>query len=416
MVQGLKFSETIQPAYGLHPYQRQVLRDTLKALVPGAVATPFDSLRVIVHMPTGAGKTRVGAHAVCSLLNHCPDDYLAVWLAATEELCSQAADEMSRAWSFLGRRDVRLYRFWGESNLDLRSVSGGFLVASLGKIRATIDRDTSFLASFGRRVACVVFDEAHQAVAPTYRYVTERLVAHRPPLLGLTATPGRGWGLGDDAQELGEMFGYNRVSIDHAGHGNPVSYLMANEFLAVPRFRQIDFGSDVVDSSAGGEFSDGVLDALGQDTARNEHIATVVDEQLSRVGRVIVFCPSVASATVCRDMLLVKGRRAAVVTATTTDEDRRKVISGFRAGDGEPMALLNFGVLTAGFDAPSTKCVVIARPTKSVVLYSQMAGRALRGPRSGGNRRCTIFTVVDTGLPGFRSVADAFCNWEELWS
>ncbi len=416
MVRRSEYAETVRPAYGLHPYQRQVLRDILNDLVPKVDASAFDDPRVIVHMPTGAGKTRVGAHAVCHLLNACPDDYVAVWLAASEELCGQAADELYRAWGYLGRRDARVYRFWGGSNIDLNSASGGFLVASLGKVRAAIDRDPRFLAALGRRIACVVFDEAHQAVAPTYQYVTDRLVAHRPPLMGLTATPGRGWGLGDADLRLGEMFAYNRVSIDHAGHGNPVSYLMANGFLAVPRFRQIDFSSDVADSSTGAEFSDAMLDALGQDNARNERIVSIVDDQLSRAGRVIVFCPSVSSSRTCGDMLVAMGHRVAVITAGTADEDRRQAIADFRSKDVGPMALLNFAVLTAGFDAPSTRCVVIARPTKSVVLYSQMAGRALRGPKSGGNRRATIFTVVDTGLPGFRSVADAFSNWEELWS
>ena len=79
------------------------------------------------------------------------------------------------------------------------------------------------------------------------------------------------------------------------------------------------------------------------------------------------------------------------------------------------MAVVNYGVLTAGFDAPRTSCVVIGRPTTSLVLYSQMVGRALRGPKSGGNRTCQIYTVADTSLPGFRSVATGFQNWEELW-
>ena len=89
---------------------------------------------------------------------------------------------------------------------------------------------------------------------------------------------------------------------------------------------------------------------------------------------------------------------------------------GISPTGGDGMALFNFGVLTTGFDAPTTRGVVIARPTRSVVLYSQMVGRGLRGLRSGGNRNAWIYTVVDTSLPGFRSVADAFGNWEELWS
>lgn len=58
---------------------------------------------------------------------------------------------------------------------------------------------------------------------------------------------------------------------------------------------------------------------------------------------------------------------------------------------------------------------MIARPTKSLVLYSQMVGRAIRGPAAGGNATAEIVTVVDTDLPGFGSVADAFVNWEDVW-
>ncbi len=80
------------------------------------------------------------------------------------------------------------------------------------------------------------------------------------------------------------------------------------------------------------------------------------------------------------------------------------------------MVVFNYGVLTAGFDAPRTRCVIIARPTTSLVLYSQMAGRAMRGPRVGGNSKADILTVADTSLQGYASVTDAFTNWEELWS
>ena len=77
--------------------------------------------------------------------------------------------------------------------------------------------------------------------------------------------------------------------------------------------------------------------------------------------------------------------------------------------------LINYGVLTAGFDAPKTNVAIIARPTTSLVLYSQMVGRAIRGTRAGGNDKSTIFTVVDN-LPGFRDVSQAFLNWEDVWA
>ena len=54
---------------------------------------------------------------------------------------------------------------------------------------------------------------------------------------------------------------------------------------------------------------------------------------------------------------------------------------------------------------------MIARPTKSLVLYSQMVGRATRGPKAGGNKEAEIVTVIDQHLPGFDSVVAAFKNW-----
>ena len=44
-----------------------------------------------------------------------------------------------------------------------------------------------------------------------------------------------------------------------------------------------------------------------------------------------------------------------------------------------------------------------------------MVGRAIRGPKAGGNERAEIVTVVDTALPGFGDVAEAFNNWEDVW-
>ena len=135
-----------------------------------------------------------------------------------------------------------------------------------------------------------------------------------------------------------------------------------------------------------------------------------------RHPRTIVFCPSVESAITCNDLLRARGVGSYVITANTSAEDRRTVVDTFKGDDSQHKVMLNYGVLTAGFDAPRTRCVIIAPPTTSLVLYSQMVGRAMRGPRAGGNPRAEIYTVADTNLPGFGSVTDAFTNWEELWS
>jgi len=103
------------------------------------------------------------------------------------------------------------------------------------------------------------------------------------------------------------------------------------------------------------------------------------------------------------------------VTGETPGPERARVISEFKEADDEIRIIVNYGVLTTGFDAPQTSAALIARPTKSLVLFSQMVGRATRGPRAGGNKTAEVATVVDTRLPGFCNMADAFTNWEDVW-
>jgi len=94
---------------------------------------------------------------------------------------------------------------------------------------------------------------------------------------------------------------------------------------------------------------------------------------------------------------------------------REAAIRRYKGNAPHPIVMCNFGVLTTGFDAPGTSAAVIARPTRSLVLYSQMVGRATRGPKARGNATAEIVTVVDPHLPGFGDVAEAFKNWEDVW-
>ena len=403
---------TVSPKFPLYSYQRQVLADIVRAL-----SSP--ERRAVAHLPTGAGKTRIAAHTACHLLNEKDtNDSLVIWLAATEELCEQAAAQLSEAWTHLGQRDACIHRHWGNRSLDLRRLPSGFLVTGLAKLRSAAFQDNTLLAHLAHRAAAIIFDEAHQAVAKTYSFITEQLCSVRPPLLGLTATPGRSANLTEDDYRLASMFNHNKVSIDPRGHDNPVTYLIQNRYLADPRFVPVSFESDatIADPQPGMDYSTDDLDSLGRNRERTLKIAELAKAAAARHPRTIVFCPSVESALECNKLLREKGIVTNVITANTPSEDRRAIIDFFRSDSREHIALFNYGVLTAGFDAPRTRCVIIARPTTSLVLYSQMAGRAMRGPRAGGNSKAEILTVADTNLPGFGSVTDAFTNWEELWS
>ena len=406
-----------RPHYPLHPYQRQVLYDLLEFLMPARRPISGPGPRAIAHMPTGAGKTRLACHAACHLLNQRDSEgKILIWMAASEELCDQAAEGLTEAWAHLGNRAIRVQRFWGNATeLDYEP---GILVTGLAKLYAASKANRELLFALASRTAAVVFDEAHQAIADTYQFVIRQLLTREPPLLGLTATPGRKALLGDEDDRLADLFSFNKVTIAPQGYPDPVTYLISQGYLADPRFTPVNLQStvQVKPQSMTGDYTENALRNIGDDPVWRDEIVRVTSRAMQNHRRVIVFCPSVESAQDCTATLERQGVRVANVIGTTPPAQRRSIIDAFRTDDRQPMALLNYGVLTAGFDAPRTSCVVIARPTTSLVLYSQMAGRAMRGPLSGGNRRCQIYTVVDTQLPGFGSVAQAFQHWEELWS
>ena len=410
-------SHFLAPRYPLHDYQRQVLYDTLDALNVYD-QTRVGERRVVAHLPTGAGKTRIACHAAACLMNQrSSEGKVVVWLASSEELCEQAAESLELAWSQLGNRDVSIHKYWGSHSTALDYLEEGFLVAGLPKLWHAVSRASGALAPLANDTAAVVFDEAHQAIAPTYADITERLLVSGPPLIGLTATPGRSHEVGEEDRKLSEMFNHKKVSIDPQGHDSAVTYLIRHDFLAEPEFVPIysDLGIEVRDPASPSDYSLGDLAAIGKDEQRRELVASLVQEAVIRHRRTIVFCPSVANAIGSAEELHTPSLRTEAIVASTPSDERKKIIDDFRSAEGGPMVLFNYGVLTAGFDAPKTSCVIVARPTTSLVLYSQMVGRAMRGRRSGGNRTCTIYTVVDQSLPGFGSVVDAFAHWEELW-
>ena len=109
--------------------------------------------------------------------------------------------------------------------------------------------------------------------------------------------------------------------------------------------------------------------------------------------------------------LLAKNVSAAFVDSTVTRQRRRSLVKDFASR--KLSILMNFGVLSAGFDAPGVNTVVITRPTTSVVLYSQMVGRGLRGPKMGGSAECRLIDVRGnfTRFGGVESVYDVFRDY-----
>lgn len=411
--------EAIDAEYPLFEYQRQAYAEVVSLLERGPRA------RVLLHMPTGAGKTRTAMNVIGHVLR---DRFrlgdVVVWMAHTEELCDQAAEEFAQAWRNIGNRRVVLFRAYGphRTGLDLDAVKNGVLVTGIRLLyERSLSQQDRFLRLAGR-TPLIVIDEAHQAVAPTYEHVLN-LLAVRPEtaILGLSATPGRSWlDAGEDVR-LAEFFKRNKVTLRVPGYSNPVDFLQSEGYLAHIEYDHIHFSPEGLVLSAqeqqdlqlGFDLPESVITRLAKDHVRNLLILNRIMAEANAGAKLIVFGCSVAHAYLLANLLRIKGYRAAAVTSKTPPATRRQLINQYRDTD-QLQILTNYGVLTMGFDAPRTNTAVIARPTRSVVLYNQMVGRAARGPRAGGNERCRIITVVDR-IPGFRSVAEAFSFWEDIW-
>lgn len=409
-------TDTITPAYGLFDHQRDAVRKLMPLLAQ-------DERRAVLHLPTGVGKTRTAMHVVVnSLRTHDPS--VVVWLASGSELLEQAVLAFKEAWLHLGTRPVQIGSMWGDQMPDLDDFTDGFLAVGLAKAWSLISRtDPDWAARLASRVRLVVFDEAHQSIAATYRRLTDELTLDfRCALLGLTATPGRTWADIDKDGELAEFFSGNKITLDVPSE-NPIEYLIDNGFLARPNFRTLfaEPGLSINDKELARiadslDIPEKILAALSMSEQYLTAVLGAIEELLDAGHqRILVFAATVDHARMLTAILVARNIRSDVVTGSTPERVRERAIRTFRSDDDIPMVLVNFGVLTTGFDAPQASAVVIARPTKSLVLYSQMVGRAIRGPKAGGTATCDILTVVDPNLPGFGDVAEAFLNWEDVW-
>ncbi|MBU0587160.1 MAG: DEAD/DEAH box helicase [Gammaproteobacteria bacterium] len=403
------------PGFGLFSHQARALRKVELFL-------NNEPHRALLHMPTGSGKTRTAMNVVANYLRE-REKGVVVWLAHSEELCEQAADEFTKSWNALGIRDVSLIRYWGAYDADLKNVDDGVVIAGLKKAYSKLRTDDHQIRSLSAKNPLVVMDEAHQAIAPTYQLIINQLMRPQSDarLLGLSATPGRTWNDPEADRELSEFFASQKVSLRIDGFDNPVAYLIERGYLADPKFIEIESSAKLALSpdeqrriQESFELPESVLDRLAADEKRNLLIVHHAEQLLKRHRRVILFAASVQQSDLLAAVLSARGVWASSITSKSPN-GRAESIAAFKDDEDRPKILCNFGVLTTGFDAPQTSAALIARPTLSLVLYSQMVGRAMRGTVAGGNATCEILTVVDTSLPGFKSVVEAFSNWEDVW-
>lgn len=202
----------------------------------------------------------------------------------------------------------------------------------------------------------------------------ERVNGVRPKLLGLTATPYR---LG--ANRFGAQVKFlNRMAprvFDKMIYNVQIGVLQKMGFLSQMeyfRHKGIDV-SQLQLNSSGSEYTDASIRAAFQASEMEAKIVNMV-ERLMAHGRksILVFTKFVEEAS--NVAMLIPG--AQMVSGETPKAERDRILEGFKAG--VIPVITNCSVLTTGFDHPELDTVVLARPTKSLSLYYQMVGRAIR--------------------------------------
>jgi superfamily II DNA or RNA helicase len=327
----------------LRPYQHEAITSIVASHRQGVT-------RQLVTLPTGTGKTIIFSHLPRALAFR----GRTLVIAHREELIDQAANKMRT-----NNPDAGI----GIEMAD-RTPSAGdsIVVASVQSLAARLNR---YEPGAFRLVVC---DESHHAVAPSYRRVFDAfgLMDGDPDrlLVGFTATTGRG-----DGQGLGQVF--ERIT-----YSRSLREMIAEGWLADIAGYRISTDSDLSGvRTVAGDFAVGQLAAAVNTPARNRLIVETYLE-LAPQRKALAFTVDVQHASDLAGEFQRQGVRAKAVSGQIPKAERRAIVQAYR--DREIEILCNCALLTEGFDDPATDAVLMARPTRSKVLYQQMLGRGTR--------------------------------------
>lgn len=208
----------------------------------------------------------------------------------------------------------------------------------------------------------VAVSNCHRAVADSYRKLLE--IYPDANIIGLTATPCR-----FDGKPLGDVFQAIEVAATYKD-------LIKDGFIVEPRC----FGTPVEPKldNVHTQHGDFVIDELADAMMEIDVLGDTVAEYKKHAGgrRTVVFAVNVAHSKSLLEKFLAAGVRAAHVDAETPESERLAISKKLDTGELE--VVCNCQIFTEGWDQPCVKCLIIARPTKSLVVFMQQAGRGLR--------------------------------------
>ena len=378
----------------LRPYQQEAL-DAVVLNANNGIS------KQLVVLPTGAGKTVIFSQLPIIK----PDTLPMLVLAHRSELLEQARSKILASNPSLTVEIEQADRKAGKVDVVVASV------ATLG--RNNTPRIEEYPKDYFKSI---VIDEAHHAAAPSYR----RIIDYFSPdfLLGVTATPQR-----SDSTRLIDVF-------DEIVYYRTIQDLIQDGWLAPLVGYRVKTSTDISEVEIqNGEYSQSQLEEKIDNPERNAYVVSAY-RNLAMDKKALVFASGVRHA----ENLAISFRQASVQTAviigSTPREERESILAQFATG--QISVIVNVGVLTEGFDEPSLEAIILAKPTRSTLLYTQIVGRGTR--LFEGKEHCIIIDIADTtkgkkpiGLPTLlgmppdfdlrgQSLTDVAKKFEELES
>ena len=334
---------------------------------------------VMAQMPTGTGKTYLLTVVIDSFVSNNPMEK--VWIVAhRRELVSQI-DET-----------VRKFHSYSASNTStLLSSVKAVSIQWLSKHYDEIEEEPGM----------IVIDEAHHALAKTYKEMWERFP--KAKFLGLTATPCRLNGKG-----FTDLFDVLVQSWD------------VPEFISKGRLATYDFVSiksdgvtqRLIDSlqkrGADGDYQNKEMDMLLNKKPSIERLYRSLEE-FGKDRKGIVYAINISHAQKITKLYQENGVKAIAIDSKTPATERQQDIEAFKKGDIQ--VLVNVDIFSEGFDCPDVEFVQLARPTLSLAKYLQMVGRGLRVAK--GKKNCVI--IDNVGLYRVFGLPSQVWNWNAMF-
>ena len=334
----------------LRDYQEAAIDKLLGALKEGAK-------RPVIQAPTGAGKTVIAAALVNMARNK---DKRILFCVPALSLIDQTVDRFRAN----GIWDIGVI----QAQHEMTDYKQPVQICSV----QTLARRNIPAADV------VIVDECHVMFKLYDKWMSDPKWAH-VPFIGLTATP---WskGMGSDGRWDKLIIGTTTEELINLKHLSDFKcYAPAHPDLSG------------VKTVLGDYEIKGLGEAMDKKKLVADIVATWIERGQSR--STICFAVNRLHAKHIETQFKEAGVAAEYMDAFTDMADRAAIIERF--GTGETKVICNVGVLTTGFDA-DVRCIILARPTKSEILYTQMIGRGLRTAQ--GKDHCLVLDHSDTTL------------------